>query len=223
MIKQVAPGDRPREKLARVGPEALGENELVALILGAGTRARSALLVAQEVLKASGGARGLTSQGLDDLCRVAGIGRSNAARVVAAVELGRRALAGEAMERVQILRPSDAAKYLMPRYAGYRVERCGVMLLDLKQRVIRTSVLSVGSIDTSQAHPREIFREAVVASAASVVVFHNHPSGDPTPSMGDRVVTQRLQAAGDVVGVEMADHIILGERRYFSFREEAAR
>lgn len=222
-MKQVATGDRPREKLARVGSEALGDNELLALILGTGMRSRSALTVAQEVLATAGGARGLTCQGLDDLCRVPGVGLSRAARVVAAVELGRRALAGEAIERVQILRPSDAAEYLMPRYAGYRVERCGVMLLDLKQRVIRTAVLSVGSIDTSQAHPREIFREAVVASAASVVVFHNHPSGDPTPSMGDRVVTQRLQAAGDVVGIEMADHIILGDGRYFSFREEASR
>jgi len=222
-MRQVPRSDRPREKLARVGVEALGDTELLALLLGSGTRARGALSVAQDVLNTAGGAHGLVVQGVADLCRVHGLGPSRAACIVAAVELGRRALVADGTERLRIRRPADAAGYLMPRYAGYRVERCGVMLLDVKQRVTRTVLLSVGSIDSSPAHPREVFREAVVGSAASVVLFHNHPSGDPTPSMDDRVATERLHAAGEVLGIELVDHIILGDGRYFSFKEEAYR
>ena len=132
-------------------------------------------------------------------------------------------LTAESGERLQVRKPADAAQFLMARYGGHRVERMGVMLLDLKRRVIRTTILSVGLLDNSLAHPREIFREAVVGSAASVVVFHNHPSGDPTPSVNDRQITRRLMDAGEVMGIQLMDHIILGEGGYFSFREEARR
>jgi DNA repair protein RadC len=222
-MARVAVTDRPREKLARVGAEALGDNELLALVLGAGTRARGALAVAQDVIEAAGGVSGLGRLGLDELYGVAGVGASRAARVLAAVELGRRTLAGDWQERPRMQSPRDVGEYLMPRYAGFRVERFGVMLLDQKHRVIRTTVLSTGTLDASLAHPRDVFREAALASAASVVVFHNHPSGDPAPSPEDRLVTQRLEQAGDVMGIEVADHIILGNGTYFSFKEESQR
>lgn len=218
-MKELALRDRPREKLARAGVVALGDNELVAVLLGSGIRAHGALAVAQDVLAMTGGVCGLLDIGLDELCRVGGVGASRAARLLAAIELGRRAVAGEGGARPQFAKPSDLGFYLLPLYGGYRVERFGVVLLDAKNRLIKTAILSVGSLDTSIAHPREIFREAAIASAAGVVVFHNHPSGDPQPSVDDIVLTQRLKTAGQLMGIELLDHIILGEGRWFSFRD----
>ncbi len=212
--------DRPREKLARVGAEALGDNELVALVLGSGTRSRGALLVAHDVIESAGGVPGLVRIGLDELCRVPGVGPSRAAQVLAAIELGRRALFGDRDERPQMLSAADVVNYLAPRYSGFGVERFGVMLLDQKQRVIRSVILSTGTIEASISHPRDVFRVAMLAQASFVVVFHNHPSGDPAPSAADRLVTRRLQEAGELIGIGLMDHIILGEKAFFSFRTE---
>jgi DNA repair protein RadC len=218
-VKQLAPQDRPREKLARAGVHALGDNELLALVLGSGVRGRGALAVAQEVLGLAGGVHGLVHISLDELRRVIGVGLPRAARLAAAIELGRRAVISGSGERPKLGSPTAVGQYLLPLYGGYRVERFGVVLLDAKNRLIRTSILSVGSLDASIAHPREIYREAVIASAASVVVFHNHPSGDPEPSVDDILLTRRLKEAGAVMGIELADHIVLGDGRWFSFRD----
>ncbi len=215
--------DRPREKLERAGVDALGDNELLALVIGAGTRAGGALTVAHDVIAAADGLAGLWRLGLEDLARVPGIGASRAARVVAAVELGRRTLIRETPDRPRFLTPEDAAHYLMPRYRDCVVERLGVMLLDQKHRLMRTIVVSTGTLDATLAHPRDVFRVAVAAAAASVVVFHNHPSGDPTPSAFDRLLTRRLEIAGEAIGIELSDHIILGDGHYFSFKEESKR
>ncbi len=212
--------DRPREKLARVGAEALGDNELIALVLGAGTRSRGALMVAQDVIQAAGEAQGLLRIGLDELCQVPGVGQSRAARLLAAIELGRRTLFADRSQRPQMLSTRDVVDYLAPRYAGFAVERFGVLLLDQKQRVIRSVILSTGTVEVSVSHPRDLFRVAMLASASFVVAFHNHPSGDPAPSVQDRSVTQRLRAAGELIGIRLMDHIILGENGFFSFRAE---
>jgi DNA repair protein RadC len=218
-VKEIAPQDRPREKLARAGVAALGDNELVALIVGTGTRARDALQVAQDLMTVSGGLRGLGRLGVDELTRVPGVGAPRAARLLAAVELGRRVVSASGDERPRFENPSAVGRYLLPLYGAYRVERFGVVLLDAKHRLIRTAILSVGTLDSSIAHPRDIYREAALASAAKVVVFHNHPSGDPQPSPDDVLLTRRLAQAGDVMGIELADHIILGDGRWFSFRD----
>lgn len=212
--------DRPREKLARVGAEALGDNELVALLLGSGTRSRGALLVAHDVIEAADGVPGLVRIGIDELCRVPGVGHSRAARLKAAVELGRRSLFGDRDERPQMLSTDDLVEYLAPRYAGFGVERFGVMLLDQKQRVIRSVILSTGTIESSISHPRDMFRVAMLAHASHVVAFHNHPSGDPSPSVADRLITRRLLEAGELIGITLLDHIILGGASHFSFRAE---
>ena len=219
-MAHVPPVDRPREKLARVGAEALGDNELVALVLGSGTRSRGALIVALDVIGAADGVQGLVRIGIDELCRVPGVGESRAARLKAAVELGRRALFSDREERPQMLSTADIVEYLTPRYAGFGVERFGVMLLDQKQRVIRSVILSTGTVEASVSHPRDVFRVAMLASASHVVVFHNHPSGDPMPSAADRVMTRRLRLAGELIGIDLMDHIILGGTTYFSFRQE---
>jgi len=216
----VAAVDRPREKLARVGAEALGDNELIALVLGSGTRARGALLVAQDVIQAAGETQGLLRIGLDELCRVPGVGESRAARLLAAIELGRRTMFGDRGDRPQMLSTRDLVDYLAPRYAGFAVERFGVMLLDQKQRVIRSVILSTGTVEASVSHPRDLFRVAMLASASFVVAFHNHPSGDPVPSVADRIITKRLYLAGRLIGIELMDHIILGGTTFYSFKAE---
>jgi DNA repair protein RadC len=211
--------DRPREKLMRAGAESLGDTELIALVLGSGTRSRGALLVAHDVILAADDTPGLARIGIDALCRVRGVGPSRAARLLAAVELGRRTLFGDRGERPQMLSPKDLAEYLKPRYSGSALERFGVMLLDQKQRVMRSEILTIGTVEAGIMHPRDVFRVAMLASASHVVVFHNHPSGDPEPSVADRVATRRLYAAGELVGIPLLDHVILGGTGYFSFKQ----
>ncbi|HXG89035.1 MAG TPA: DNA repair protein RadC [Vicinamibacterales bacterium] len=217
-MKAIRSHDRPREKLARAGAASLGDNELLAVLIGAGIRSRTALMVAQDVLEAVDGVAGLPRATLDDLRQVPGIGGPRAARLVAAVELGRRAVTSELGERPRLNTPTEVGRYLLPLYGGHREERFGVLMLNAKNRVIKTETLSVGSLDSSIAHPREIFRAAAMASAFAIAVFHNHPSGDPSPSPDDVALTAQLVRAGEVMGIPLLDHIILGEGRWFSFR-----
>lgn len=211
--------DRPREKLLRAGAASLGDTELIALLLGSGTRQRGALVVAQDVIAAADDVPGLARIGVDALCRIGGVGQSRAARLLAAVELGRRTLFGERGERPQMLTAKDLAGYLMPRYSGSAVERFGVMLLDQKYRVIRSEILTVGTVESGIVHPRDVFRVAMLASASYAVVFHNHPSGDPMPSATDRFMTRRLFETGELVGIPLLDHVILGAREFYSFKQ----
>ena len=219
-MKAIAAHDRPREKLARIGAPALGDNELVAIVLGQGQRRVSALDLANAVLAAVGGAVGLARAAHDELTRIPGIGSARAAQLLAAVELGRRSVAHAARERAQMTTPRAVAEYLLPQYGNRRVEQFGVLLLDTKHRVLRSTVLSIGTLDASIVHPREIFREAVAGGAAAIVLFHNHPSGDPEPSREDTRLTERLIAAGALMGIAVIDHVILGDARYYSYREK---
>jgi DNA repair protein RadC len=218
-MKAVAPHDRPREKLERLGAAALGDNELVALVLGSGTREGDALTLANRLLEQSGGLHGLTRTGAGTLRDVAGIGRARAAQVIAAVELGRRTLVRGGDERPRLNSPRQLAAHLLPLYGAHAVEQFGIVMLDTKHRVIRTKILSVGSLDTTVVHPREVFREAAAAAAAAIVLFHNHPSGDPAPSTDDLVLTTRMVNAGDIMGIEVLDHLILADQRYYSLIE----
>jgi DNA repair protein RadC len=218
-MKDLAPDDRPREKLCRLGVSALGDNELVALVLGNGSQRGDALTVANALLAANGGLHGLTRCSSDDLTRVAGIGRARAAQVLAALELGRRTLAHAPSARVRIKNARDAAEYLLPRYGARAVEQFGILLLDSRHRVMRAAILAVGTLNSSGVLPREVFREAAVGGAAAIVAFHNHPSGDPTPSPDDVELTRRLAAAGALMEIALVDHVVLGDTRYWSFKE----
>jgi DNA repair protein RadC len=217
-MKELSPNDRPREKLLLHGVRALGDNELVALVLGSGCHQRGALVVANELLAARGGLHGLVQAGCDDLARVPGIGPARAAQIVAAVELGRRTLVHPPRARLQLQTPQEAAALLMPAFSGRAVEQFGIVLLDTRHRVLRTTVLTVGTLNTASIEPRDVFREATLGGAAALVVFHNHPSGDPTPSPDDIDLTRRLVAAGILMGIDVVDHIILGDVRYCSFK-----
>lgn len=219
-MKAVAPHDRPREKLQRLGAASLGDNELLAIVLGHGRSRASALDMANAVLEATDGAHGLVRTRYDDLCAIPGIGQARAAQILAAVELGRRTLTRPLRERVQIVNARAAAEFLLPQYGSRSVEQFGIVLLDTKHRVIRTLVLSVGTVDASIVHPREVFGAAAAAGAAAVVLFHNHPSGDPRPSPDDVELTRRLAAAGVLMGIDVIDHVILADVRYYSFKED---
>jgi DNA repair protein RadC len=218
-MKAVAPHDRPREKLERLGPAGLGDNELLALVLGSGSRRRNALEIANDLLADVGGMHGLTRVTVGDLRRVAGIGGARAAQVLAAIELGRRTLARSGGERPNLKSPAQMAAYLLPLYGSGAVEQFGVVMLDSKSRLIRIRLVATGTVDSAVVHPREVFREAAAAAAAAIVLFHNHPSGDPTPSEDDLILTNRMISAGTVMGIEVVDHIILGEHRYCSLLE----
>jgi DNA repair protein RadC len=218
-MKELSPDDRPREKLLRHGAPALGDNELVALVLGSGCRGTGALALANELLTTRGGLHGLMRSTCDDLVRIAGVGRAKAAQIVAALELGRRTLTHAPSARIQLRTPHEAAAYLMPAFGSRPVEQFGVVLLDTKHRVLRTSVLAIGTLNSTVVQPRDVFREAALGGAAAIVVFHNHPSGDPSPSPDDVELTRRLAAAGTLMGVDIVDHIILGDVRYCSFKE----
>jgi DNA repair protein RadC len=218
-LRSLAERDRPREKLATLGPSALGDNELLAVVLGAGPRGSSALEVADRVLEATGGLHGLLACAREDLCEVSGVGTARASQVLAAVELGRRTLVRTPAERTSVRTPRDVAEYLLPEYGGRAVEHFGVVLLDAKHRVLKTRVLFVGTLDRSVVHPREVFREAASGRASGIVLFHNHPSGDPTPSPEDLALTRRLVEAGELMGIEVLDHVVLSATRYSSVRE----
>lgn len=211
--------DRPREKLGRLGAASLGDNELLALVLGSGTRRAGSLALADLVLEAAGGVHGLAALGGSDMRRIPGVGEARAAQVLAAVELGRRTLLRAPADRPQLLTPAEVATHLLPEFGARPVEQFGLVLLDAKHRLIRTTVLTVGTLDRSVVHPREVFREAASARAAGIVLFHNHPSGDPTPSADDLSLTRRLVAAGELMGIDVLDHVVLTATRFVSLRE----
>jgi len=211
--------DRPREKLGRLGSSALGDDELLAVVIGSGSAGVSALDLAHALLAAFGGLHGLLRASRDDLLRTKGFGQARAAQVLAALEVGRRVLAARPAERIQITSPRDAAHFLMPEYSARPVEQFGLLMLDTRHRVLRASVLTVGTLDCAAVQPREVFRHALLASAAAVVMFHNHPSGDPQPSGEDVELTRRMVAAGDLMGIRVVDHVVLGDGRYCSLKD----
>jgi len=218
-MKDLSPDDRPREKLLRNGPSVLGDNELVALVVGHGTRRSDALALANELLNQRGGIHGLARATAVELARVAGIGRARAAQILAALELGRRTLTHGPGARVQLRSPRDAAAYLLPTYGARPKEYFGIVLLDKRHRVLRTTIVASGTLNSTIVQPRDVFREAMLGSAAAVVLFHNHPSGDPSPSPDDVELTHRLRAAGVLIGIEVVDHVVLGDVRYCSLKE----
>lgn len=217
-MKEMAPHDRPREKLERLGTSSLGDNELLAIVIGSGSRDADALAVANRILALAGGVQGLARGGVE-LLSVTGVGRARAAQVMAAVELGRRTLTRETGARVRLRTPRQMAALLLPRYGAHAVEQFGVVLLDSRQHVLRIRLLSYGSLDSTVVHPREVFREAAAAAAASIILFHNHPSGDPTPSPDDVELTARLVSAGCLMGIDVVDHLVLADCSYYSFVE----
>ena len=217
-LKPAVPAEeRPRERLARHGAGALSSRELVALVLGTGSARASAFETAGRLLE--GGVRGLAQRSLADLEREHGLGRAKATRVLAALELGARLASEGRADQPALRTPAESARYLLPRYSARPVETFGLLALDVRHRLKREAVISVGCLTSSLVHPREVFQEAVLARAAALVLFHNHPSGDPEPSAEDVSLTRRLASAGTLMGIDVLDHLVLGAGRYVSFRD----
>jgi len=211
--------DRPREKLSRRGVGSLGDREILALVIGHGVAGRSALDIAEALLTDVGGIHGLTRATVIRLVRAAGIGVAQASRVIAAVELGRRTLCVPLSPRLPLHTPAALGEFLLPRFGAHAVERFGVILLDSRHRLMHVHMVSEGGLDVTVALPRDVFREATLSGAAAVVLFHNHPSGDPEPSHDDLLLTRRLIHAGRIVGIDVVDHLILGDTEYCSLRQ----
>jgi DNA repair protein RadC len=208
--------ERPRERLARHGASALSNRELIALLLGTGTAGAPVLSVADGL--AAEGLRVLAGRSLGDLEQRPGLGRAKAARLLAGLELGVR-VASEGPSGLPVFHtPEEAGRYLLPRYGARPVETFGLLALDVRHRLRREAVLSVGSLSGSLVHPREVFGEAIAARAAAVLLFHNHPSGDPEPSAEDLALTRRLGAAGAIMGIDVLDHLVLGAGRFVSLK-----
>ena len=213
--------DRPREKLARNGVATLGDSELLALVLGHGAAGRTALQLAGVMLRELGGVHGFTKVSADRLTHIAGVGPAQSSRVLAAIELGRRTLFISPQARLALRSPQEFARLLLPRFGAHPAERFGAVLLDSRHRLLRIHVVSEGGLDETLAVPRDVFREAAIARAAAVVVFHNHPSGDPKPTPTDLALTRRLIDAGRIVGIDVVDHLILTDTVYCSLRQAA--
>ncbi|HXY32150.1 MAG TPA: DNA repair protein RadC [Stellaceae bacterium] len=212
--------ERPRERLRAHGAQSLSVAELIAILLGTGTGGRSALGVGQDVLAMSGGSlRRIAAQPLAALTTMRGVGSARAAVIHAALELGRR-LAAEAREDGAPMRsPRDVFAVYSPRLEDLPVEEFHVAVLDSQHRLERDVTVTRGILNSSLVHPREVFREAIAERAAAIILVHNHPSGDPTPSADDRLVTEQLMAAGRVLDIPVHDHVIVGRGRYTSFAE----
>lgn len=219
-IKEWPAPERPRERLRQLGPVALSVRELLAILVGSGTEGRSALAIAGELLQGwSGSLRRLACASPAELEGVSGVGPAVAARLAAALELGRRLAREGPEERGRIRNPGDVYRRCAPSLRDLLQEEFRVLLLNTQHAVTRELVITRGTLDTSVVHPREVFRAAIVESAAAVVLVHNHPSGDPTPSPEDRAITTQLAQAGRLVGIPILDHIIVGDGRYISFVE----
>jgi len=219
-VKELPVEDRPREKLQLKGPRELTAAELLAIILRTGTRTETAVALAQRLLNEFGGLQELKKSSIDELSAVKGIGLAKAAQIKAALELANRLAGLQTEVRQTIHRPEDAANLLMTEMRWLQQEYFRILLLNTKHHVLGAPTVFVGSLNTSVVHPREIFKEAIRHSAAAVILVHNHPSGDPAPSAEDIAVSKRLAEAGKLMDIAVLDHIIIGDGRYVSLKDQ---
>nr|WP_272949962.1 DNA repair protein RadC [Brevibacillus laterosporus] len=219
-LKNVPTYERPRERLLRQGSAALSDVELLAILLRTGTEKDSVQGVAQRLLAVFGDLQQLATASHEELTDISGIGPVKAVEIQAALELGRRSALKVRDIRISIRLPRDVAEYMMPEMAGLVQEHFVCLFLNTKNQVIGKKTVFVGSLDSSIVHPRDIYREAIKRSSASIICLHNHPSGDPAPSKEDINVTKILLQAGDLVGIPLLDHVIIGDGRYVSLKEQ---
>ncbi len=212
-VRELASDQRPRERLRSLGPRSLSLRELLAILIGSGTGGASVLAIADRVLSGSGGRlRPLLSATPGDLEALAGVGAATSSRILAALELGRRATEETMPERPRIRGPADVYALMGPRLRDLPHEEFHALLLNTQHRLLRDVLVTRGILDASLIHPREVFRPAIVEKAAAIVLVHNHPSGDPLPSPEDRAVTRQLREAGQTIGIRVLDHVVVADR-----------
>jgi DNA repair protein RadC len=220
LIRDVPERERPRERLIKEGARALTNQEILAILLRSGTKQESVLQVAQRLIAKFDGLLLLKEAAIEELCTIKGIGKAKAVELSAAIELGRRIHSLQPEERYVIRSPEDVSNYVMEDMRFLQQEHFDCLYLNTKNQVLHRKTVFIGSLNASICHPREIFKEAIKRSAASVICLHNHPSGDPAPSREDIDVTKRLAESGKVLGIELLDHIIIGDRRFISLKEQ---
>ena len=218
-IKELPTDLRPRERLAQAGEGALSTAELLAIVLRTGVGGENVLSLATRLLSAYGGLPGLARATFAELQVVKGLGPAKSAQLKAALELGRRMLVASPDQRFVVRSPADVAQLLMAEMAHLEQEHFRVLYLDTRNHVLGSATLYVGSLNASHIRVAEVFRDAVKRNCAAIIVAHNHPSGDPTPSPEDVNVTRQLTQAGRLLDIELLDHLVVGQQRFVSLRE----
>jgi DNA repair protein RadC len=212
--------ERPRERLKQFGPEALSAQELLALIIGRGVSRKSVMTIAQELLIKFGNIKAISEATIEELSQIKDIGFAKAAQIKACFELGKRKDLEPELKDFDIKDPQGVVKAIRASIKDKAKEHFKLILLNARNKIIGISTVSIGTLNTSLAHPREIFKEAIIHNAMSVVLAHNHPSGDPEPTEDDLTMTKRLIEAGKILGIEVLDHIIVAKTGFFSFKEK---
>ncbi|MEG1931109.1 MAG: DNA repair protein RadC [Anaerovorax sp.] len=221
MIRELPKEERPREKLINQGEGCLSNAELLAILIGSGTKEGSAIYLAQKILSLEkSGITYLTECSPQELCSIPGIGIAKATQIIAAIELGKRISTKPKEKKVQIGNPEMVASLFIETMRYLKKEMFKILLLNSKNEIITIEETSVGNLNSSVVHPREVFSVAIKKSAASIILVHNHPSGNTTPSQQDIDVTNRLVEAGTLLGIQVVDHLIIGDGKYLSFKEE---
>lgn len=209
----------PRERLYQIGPEALSNREVLAILLRTGLKGENVLTLAERILIEVGGLAGLGKLTVHELAQLHGLGKAKASEVKAALELGRRSVSVDPMSRPVVNSPQDVARIVMEEMRFLDREHFRVISLSTKNHVLGISPISIGSLNSSLVHPRECFKEAIRRNSNAIILLHNHPSGDPTPSKEDIEVTRRLADGGKILGIEVLDHVIIGDNRFISLKE----
>lgn len=220
MIRDYPEDERPRERLIQDGPQSLSNHELLAIMLRTGSKDESVLQLANRLLTTFEGLRLLKDASVDEMMSIKGIGSAKAVQIMAAVELGRRIHRLQYEDRYVIRSPEDAANYVMEDMRFLTQEHFVCLYLNTKNQVLHQQTIFIGSLNASIVHPREVFKEAFRRSAASFICLHNHPSGDPSPSREDIDVTKRLNECGKLIGIELLDHLIIGDQKFISLKEK---
>lgn len=220
LIKDYRKEERPRERFLHDGAESLSNQELLAILLRTGTKSESVIDVANRIIHVFEGLRLLKEASVEELTSIKGIGEAKAIQLLASVELGRRIHCQNQLERYVIRSPEDGANYCMEEMRFLSQEHFVCLYLNTKNEVLHKRTIFIGSLNASIVHPREVYKEAFRRSAASIICLHNHPSGDPTPSREDIEVTKRLVECGKIIGIDLLDHIIIGEQKYVSLKEK---
>jgi len=212
--------ERPRERLKKFGPEALSAQELLSLVIGRGIPKKSVINIAQELLSRFGNIKAISQATIEELSQIKGIGFAKAAQIKACFELGKRQDLEPELKDFDIKNPQDIVKAIRANIKDKSKEHLQLTLLNTRNKIIGISTVSIGTLNTNLVHPREVFKEAISHSAASVILAHNHPSGDLEPSEDDLSITKRLTEAGKILGIEVLDHIIVTKNGFFSFKEK---
>lgn len=219
LIKDILEDERPREILIKKGEAYLSDSQLLAILINNGTTEKSAISLATEIIQHNGSLKNLAGINVEQLSQIKGIGDAKACRIIAALELGRRVAVSRGLDKFRITSPQDAGNIYMEELRYLKKEIFRIVMLNTKNVIIGTKDISLGSLNASIVHPREVFVEAIKKSSNKIILMHNHPSGDPFPSEEDKNITRRLQEAGNIIGIEVLDHVIIGDGIYYSFKE----